>query len=286
MSKQFTVALIVLTVVATLCVACEFAFAQSFGRTMVYGFGSISLPTESKDQYQIQRMRFGITSSPIDGVSVHFDGDFSQSFNLKCANVTGTVMQHTKVTFGRYLTPAQYSYASAQAIQMSDWPDAQKGFTAFGTGVRAEYWNGPLAVRLANFNDGESTRIGGQISAIAVGDTVGYDQSVEMTLVGESHVGYGATINGRHSPLFNPFMGGTAYDGPKSTTDVFIGTYVQAFPKIRLYAQYDWNNDHRPTRWLTGATYTFAPDSFLRLYYDSRLEKLVPSVSFSFKINA
>lgn len=278
MSKRFTVSLIILAVVATLCVACEFVFAG------IYGFGSVALPNATHDKYEITRMRIGVNSSVADGVSVHADVDFG-SLDLKCANV-GIKRGPFTLRAGKSLAPVQFSYASAQSIQLPDWPDAQKGFTAFGLGLRLDAARGPLEAHVAHFDDpDDGTRFAAQVSAIAIVDTTDYQRAVALSLYGEEAVGVGAVFEARVNRVFNPCAGGTSYDEASPRTAAFVKNYIEPFTGLRVHTQYDWSNDRdADDRWMLGATYEFAPLSFARLYYDTRLETLVPSVSFSFEL--
>ncbi len=264
-----------------------------------YAFGTVSVPTDNTERYAFQWLRVGLDDTVSNtGVGVHMNLNLSDGLAVKCANVTKDLRLGTSVLtpcVGKFLAPPQQSYPGAFSIQLADWPDAQRQFTGFGLGTQLTYVNGLLTARLAHYNgaDGKlrlafQADVGGGVVDLG---SYFYFESMRLTVYGEEHVGVGGTFGSTSRWWFNPVVGGTTYTASKlgleNKTNMFVQNYVQAWEPLRFYAQYDWTNrDDTKNRWLLGSTFTFAPYSFVRVYYDTRAKEWLPSVAFYMKVTA
>lgn len=232
--------------------------------TSFYGFGAIA--TDSTDgNYELKRVRCGAKNVMSDTtLSQQVEYNFATN-SIVYANVRKDFyLGETKLSViaGRYLACPQYLWDGAKTVQTPRWSVMQGQFTSFSNGIYAEYRYYALVSRFAHAKN-----------ASAAMSLAG------LSFVWEDHKGYGITIDTSLYSILHPSLGYMHLTNGKKT--FYAQSYVQVIGSLRGYVLVDLGNFGKGG--LAGLTYTYAPDSFLKLYYDSRRnDNWVAEAAFSF----
>jgi hypothetical protein len=180
-----------------------------------------------------------------------------------------------RLTGGRHSMAVLNASPNKRDQRVSRWPDAVTPFSGNVPGVSVEYLHGPLTLIGSHFN--ESRWNGGFVLA-------GKPNNQPMKLVGfaEERVGAGFTAQGELGWPFNIFGGASSFSKAlEGRRPAFAQYYPKLFhDRLRPYIQYDWGGK-LGTGWLTGATFSWANDCYVKLFYDWRDKQWRRSATFS-----
>lgn len=257
------------------CVLCVPAYALEVRGADVYGYGNMSMPTTQKDSFSVGLARVGV-KVPKGKFLLRFEQDLAknklQYAYCEALNSARFLRGVVNMRVGYQLTNALDAYPGPQTFQLpiTRYAHTLDDFTFCFAGVSAVYESGVLAIKAASF--GRHKFMGSvQVAALSGTFMVNWEQEV----------GFHATAFLPVGPA-HPFLGAVRYTSEERSGEVvmFVQEYIQLAPNVRLYGQYDFGDIKE--RLVTGLTYAWAADSFLKLYRDFQDKKFLAEVAYGF----
>ncbi len=278
-------------------VALVFMFSLYMGaanaqtpKRQIWAYATLNAPSRSAESakptdrsYSVPYGRIGVSQVLPDSTATAFvEFEYASTpdrFSMMRAYATKTFVTPKsgtlRLTVGRHSLAALNASPNKRDQRVSRWPDAIIPFSGNVPGISVEYQHGPLTLIGSHFNESKWSS-GFVLSGIPNGRL--------MKLVGftEERIGAGFTAQGELGWLFN-FFGGASFLSKKheARSPAFAQYYPKLFgDRLRPYVQYDWG-DKLGTGWLTGATLTWAKNSYVKCYYDWRDKQWRRSATFS-----
>lgn len=230
-----------------------------------YGFASLIVPTSDDEEFSFSWARVGLKANN-NWLQFVVEYDVSKS-DVKC--IYGKIDKEifggiASLLFGKFLNPIPYLYPGPKTIHLTRWTDALDDISIYSTGFSLWFKKGDFTFRGAHYNHNKKSM------------TIGYSG---LSLLWEQNVCCGIVFGSPWTNQFlHPFMGFTKYEDGRKV--FFLQNHFQLLDQLRLYAQVDFG-DTKNTM-LIGINYEFDKNSFLKVFYETRDEKLLAVITFAF----
>ena len=167
---------------------------------------------------------------------------------------------------GQLLSPVQYTYPGPKAIPLTRWPDGSDYFTAYQEGICVKFYGKRWSVRISNWSDsgvdGTTVMVNYKNLFVYHDDSEGYGVVIDSpwgTRAFDSRIGYA--------------------DSKERGETFFVQNESKLGEKLSLWVQVEYSES---LDYLSGLTYTYKHNSFLKLFWDSRTDSLEARVTYTF----
>ncbi|PWB38564.1 MAG: hypothetical protein C3F02_03220 [Parcubacteria group bacterium] len=258
--------------VAILCLLCLATVAEAQTKVQPYAFVSIEAPNYTHSSYAWNWARVGVKAMPkgfFGGQEmIHLEYDLVTSqvkySYLKWDHSAGS--GQISVVAGKYLALPQWSYPAPKSLQLTRWVDAEGGqMPIYCTGVALWYSLSNYQIQMSQY---DHDRFGLRLAA---GPVSGYWLS---------HTCYGRTLQQSFGNWLNPFTGFTVYYSHRTVW--FVQNSVALPQHLRAFGQFDFGQTGQEENYLAGLTWEYSPNSFVKAFYEPRLETFQMHATFSF----
>ncbi|OGY70709.1 MAG: hypothetical protein A2986_02975 [Candidatus Jacksonbacteria bacterium RIFCSPLOWO2_01_FULL_44_13] len=245
------------------------AFVTVNAETVVkpYGFGSVSVPMDGGGEYALRWARVGANVNPRPWMRIHTEYDIATSkLSYGYAEVaTDVVGVRGTIAAGQMLSPVGYLYPGPAILELTCWPDTLSAYALRNTGIVVSASGEEWIVRVSWYAEH-------RLSATAT-----YKKA---SLFWQKGAGGGAIM--QPILIHRYFQPSAGVSVETVETVAFVQNRATITPWLKAYVQADYHSAEDGVSTLLGLTATYAPRSFVKLFWDGKEETFKTEITFAF----